>query len=172
MAVQTSQTQLGELAEACESSEIRLLVVGAERFRRQNILEQKIANRFLHLSPDYEYGLLSDRDIDSLVDKLSSRRRLGHITRQDRIQQGNYFKVFASRRLFEGMADLEGGQGFQARIRERYRLVDDEGVRQLYAACSVAYELGYPLPLGISSKIAGMTATQLESVLWQAMNRT
>ena len=156
---------IGELAEACESSEIRLLVVGAERLKRQNILEQKIANRFLHLSPDYEYGLLSDRDIDSLVDKLSSRRRLGHITRQNRIQQNDYFRVFASRRLFEGMADLEGGQGFQARIRERYRLVDDEGVKQLYAACSVAYELGYPLPLGISSKIAGMTAIQLEASL-------
>ena len=63
------------------------------------------------------------------------------------------------------MANLEGAQGFQARIRESYRLVDDEGVRRLYAACSVAYELGYPLPLGISSKIAGMTATQLQASL-------
>ena len=156
---------IGELAEACESSKVRLLVVGAERFRRQNILEQKIAKRFLHLSPAYEYRLLSDRDIDSLVDKLSSRRRLGHITRQNRIQQCNYFRSFASRRLFEGMANLEGGQGFQARIRESFRLVDDESVRRLYAACSVAYELGYPLPLGISSKIAGMTATQLQAFL-------
>ena len=63
------------------------------------------------------------------------------------------------------MANLEGGQGFQARIRESYRLVDDESVRRLYAACSVAYELGYPLPLGISSKIAGLTATQLQASL-------
>ena len=156
---------IGDLAEACESSSIRLLAVGAERTRRQRIIEQKIANRFLHLSPVYEYRLLSDKDIDSLVDKLSLRRRLGRITRRNRPHQLNYFRSFASRRLFEGMANLEGGRGFQARIRENYRLVSDESVKRLYAACSVAYELGYPVPLGISSKIAGLTSTQLEASL-------
>ena len=156
---------IGELAEACESSKVRLLVVGAERSRRRRILEQKIDRRFLHLSPAYDYRLLSDSDIDTLVDKLASRRRLGRITRQNRLQQCNYFKSFASRRLFEGMANLEGGRGFQARIRDSYRLVQNENVRRIYAACSVAYELGYPLPLGISSKIAGLTARELEAIL-------
>ena len=156
---------IGELAEACESSNMRMLVIGAERSRRQRILEQKVARRFLHVSPTYEYRLLSDKDIDSLLNKLSMRRRLGHITRLNRIQQFNYFRSFASRRLFEGMANLEGGRGFQARIRDTYHLVADENAKRLYAACSVAYELGYPLPVGISSKIAGWTSTKLEASL-------
>ena len=156
---------IAELAEACASSKVRLLLVGAERSRRRRILEQKIHTRFLHLSPAYDYRLLSDGDIDSLVDKLASRRRLGRITRQNRLQQRNYFKSFASRRLFEGMANLEGGRGFQARIRDSYQHAPNEHLRRLYAACSVAYESGYPLPLGMSSKIAGLTAKELEAIL-------
>ena len=156
---------IGELAEECASSKLPLLVVGAERSTRHRILEHKIDRRFLHVNPEYEYRLLSDIDIESLVDKLSSRRRLGRITRQNRVQQCNYFKSLASRRLFEGMANLEGGRGFQTRIRDDYRRVPNESLKRLYAASSIAYELGYPLPLGIASKIAGLTGKALEALL-------
>ena len=156
---------IGELAEVCASSKTRLLVVGAERSSRHSILEHKIDRRFLHLNSAYEFHLLSDTDIESLVDKLESRRRLGRITRENRFQQSNYFRSFASRRLFEGMANLEGGRGFQERIQDNYRLVVNDSIKRLYAASSIAYELGYPLPLGISSKIAGLPARELEALL-------
>ena len=156
---------IGELAERCASSSVRLLVVGAERSSRHSFLEHKIDRRFLHLRPEYEYRLLSDRDIESLVDKLASRRRLGHITRGARFQQRAYFRSTASRRLFEGMANLEGGQGFQVRITDDYNRIRSENLKRLYAASSIAYQFGYPLPLGISSKIAGLAAGDLETLL-------
>ena len=63
------------------------------------------------------------------------------------------------------MANLEGGLGFQARVKNNYRLVANDGIRRLYAACSVAYALGYPLPLGVSSKVAGRAAQELGEFL-------
>ena len=72
---------IGELAEVCESEKLPLMVVGAERNRRRSILERTIAARFLRLGSAYEYRLMSDRDVDSLINKLTSKRRLGQITR-------------------------------------------------------------------------------------------
>ena len=156
---------IGKLAEECASSGTRLLVVGAERSRRQSILEQGIDHKFLHLRKEYEYKLLSDEDIDCLIDKLASRRRLGHVTRLNRSQQCQYFRKTASRRLFEGMADLEGGLGFKARIQVNFKRVESEQLKRLYAACSIAYQFGYPLPIGMSSQIAGLPAKELECLL-------
>lgn len=139
---------IGELAEECASSNVKLLVIGAERSRRRSFLQHKIEQKFLNLGSEHEYGLLSERDIESLVDKLASQRRLGHITRYPLSQQHAYFRSTASRRLFEGMASLEGGTGFRMRIRNAYHGINNDNLRRLYAACCVAYELGYPLPLG------------------------
>ena len=129
---------IGELADRCASANVRLTIVGAERNIRRNQLEHRIDSRFLHLRREYTYRTLSDRDIGSLIDKLSSRRRLGRITNYNRNRQREYFKGTASRRLFEGMANLEGGQGFRNRIRNDYRLIESENLRRLYAASSIS----------------------------------
>ena len=156
---------LGELALRCKDSNTNLLAVGAERTARRKFLEQKITSPFLHLEPIYEYRTLSNRDIDSLIDKLSSRTRLGKITRWSKADQRRYFRRTASRRLFEGLADLEGGVGFQDRIKNNYLHIKDDRIRNLYAASSIAYEFGYPLPAAIAARVAGLKTTELETIL-------
>ena len=156
---------IGELAEMCAEAELKLLIVGAERSTRRHFLLQTIDHGYLQLKPEYEYQLLSNRDIGSLIDKLSSRRRLGRITRSSRSQQYRYFRSQASRRLFEGMANLEGGEGFRARIQTDYHGISSQRLLRLYAAASIAYQYGYAVPLGISSKIADMSARELQKAL-------
>ena len=102
---------IGELADKCASANIKLTIVGAERTNRRNRLEHRIDPKFLHLKNEYTYRTLSNRDIEYLINKLASRRRLGGITNYNRNRQREYFRRTASRRLFEGMANLEGGQG-------------------------------------------------------------
>ena len=150
-----------ELAVKCESEEVRLLALGAERTSRRSFLAQKIAARFLCLWNEYQYRGLTDVDIDSLLDKLSDRRRLGRITRWNRTSQEAYFTKTAARRLFEGMANLEGGQGFRTRIKKEFEEIEDPQMQRLYAAACVAYELGYPLPMGVAVQVSGMGAIEL-----------
>ena len=156
---------IGELTDRCASENVMLTIVGAERTIRRNQLEHRIDPRFLNLRREYTYRTLSDKDIESLINKLSSRRRLGSITNFNRNRQRNYFKATASRRLFEGLANLEGGQGFRNRIRNDYRLLESDNLRRLYAACSIAYEIGYPLPMGIASRVADLSAMELQDFL-------
>ena len=156
---------LYELAIQCESRNIRMLVVGAERTFRARILQDRIHPTFLHISPSYEYRLLSDEDVESLINKLESRRRLGRITRSTAQQRGDYFIRTASRRLFEGMANLEGGEGFQYRIRTGFQVIQDRHIKDIYSASSIAYQLGYTLPIGISSKVGRIPIRHLSTLL-------
>ena len=156
---------LGELAEKCASAHVRLAVVGAERSVRRNQLEHKIDPKFLAIKNEYTYSTLSNRDIESLINKLGSRRRLGRVTSYNRNRQRDYFKKTASGRLFEGMASLEGGQGFKARVQNDYSLIKSGNLKRLYAASSIAYEIGHPLPIGVSSKISGLSVKELENRL-------
>ena len=128
-------------------------------------MERNIDKQFLNVDQNLKYKLLSDADIDSLINKLEDRRRLGRITRWNRTQQFNYFQSTASRRLFEGMANLEGGQGFRARIQDDYKQIGSENLRLLCAASSIAYQFGYPLPIGTASKIAGLQTNELQDLL-------
>ena len=154
---------IGQLAQTCNELNANLLLVGSERWNRRNMLEHRIDAQYLNLRNDY--GRLTDRDIEALLRKLAERRRLGRITGLNRGQQLSYFTETASRRLFEGMANLEGGQGFRDRIRSDYRQIQEEGIRRLYGASCIAFEVGYPIPLGMASRVAGLSVAQLQLML-------
>ena len=158
---------LRDLAERCGSLSLNLLIVGCERSSRHKFLEQKIGRAHLNPGVDHEYSLLSDQDIVSLVDKLGSRRRLGSITRRTQSQRYTYFRATASRLLFEGMANLEGGVGFRQRIRAEYSGLEEPHLKRLYAAASIAYQFGYSVPLGVASKVSGLSVRQVIALLEQ-----
>ncbi len=158
---------IGELAEGCADQGVSLIAIGAERSSRQRYLLQKVDAKFLGVLDQYEYRSLSDVDIGSLLHKLASRRRLGRITRWHRQQQEDFFRKTAGRRLFEGMARLEGGQGFQGRIKRDFEGIKDQRIQRLYAAACVAYELGYPLPIGVAVRVSGIDAVELAKLASQ-----
>ena len=156
---------LQELATQCASRNLKLLAVGAERTVRRRILRDRISGSFLHIGPEYEYRLLSESDVASLISKLESRRRLGRITRRSKQERHDYFWRLASRRLFDGMANLEGGEGFRNRIRTGFLLIQDKHLKDIYSAASIAYQLGYPLPIGIASKAGSIPVRRLRTLL-------
>ena len=156
---------LANLAKECEREGIDFLAVGAERTVRRRFLRDKIDQRFLTSTEEYEYRRLINEDIDSLIDKLESRGRLGKITRRTPTQKKNYFRYTASRRLFDGMADLEGGQGFRLRLQRAYQQIKDDRLKAIYAASCIAYQIGHPLSVGLASKVGNVPVKQLEPLL-------
>ena len=156
---------LMNLATECEATGISLLVIGAERNIRRKHLQDKIAGRFLRMTPDYEYRSLTNRDIEALIVKLDRRGRLGQLTRISQPGRRNYFIREASRLLFDGMAGLEGGQGFQDRIRGTYQHLGNEPLKTIYAASSISYSLGYPLTMGLASQMTRLPARHVREIL-------
>jgi hypothetical protein len=147
---------LESLARECAAANVRLVVAATERTSRLRFVKDRISERFLH--PDWlcDMGRLSDEDIRNLIDKLDTRGRLGKITRLPYVEQQAYFAKEASRRLFEAMAGLEGGEGFRDRIRKRYGLIANEKYRDACVAASISYELGITLSLGLAADSAGV----------------
>jgi len=156
---------LENLAQKCRVANVRLIVAATERTSRLRIVNARISEQFM--SPDCvcDMGRLSDGDIDGLIDKLDSRGRLGKITRLPHREQRAHFADEASRRLFEGMAGLEGGEGFRDRIRKRYSLITHGEYRDACVAASIAYELGITLSLGLTADSAGVLPRELEGMV-------
>ncbi len=157
---------VGQLALECNRGGLQLMVVGAERERRLPQVVASIPPQFLFVDDSCRLGLLSDKDIDNLLAKLRQERRLGKITPLDLDAQRRYFRKGAGRRLFIGMAELEGSPGFSNRIRREY-LQDVKGdqARSIYAVVSMSYALGYPLPLGVAGAATGIPARMLEQAV-------
>lgn len=156
---------LQKLATKCESSAVPLLAIGAERAVRMEYIQNKIAGKFLRTDPKYRYHSLTDQDIDSLIEKLESRGRLGRLTRRTQHQRRRHFKDYASRWLFEGMARLEGGEGFRVRLRQSFNHIEDERLKAIYSAACISYQFGYPLTMGLVSQIANTSVSALQSML-------
>lgn len=153
------------LAERCVSESVRLVVVGADRSGRLKHIRDRIDANFLFPPKTNWCGRLSDQDIDSILDKLHSRGRLGKITRWPKSERFNYFKIRAGRRLFDAMAELEGGAGFEDRISAIYQSFPTERLKFLYSAACLCYESGIPLPTGIAAEVTGMPPRELVATL-------
>jgi len=72
--------ELGSLVQACRDQNINLLVVGTERERRVVRLYTDVPPDALLVGRDTRIERLSDIDIDRLLEKLRSARRLGRLS--------------------------------------------------------------------------------------------
>lgn len=107
---------------------------------------------------------LSNGEIRRLVGKLDDKRRLGQLTGTSRDAQVKYFYEH-SRELFSGMAALERGRGFVARIRDEYEAVTSSDARLLLGAVAIVSSLGYGLPLTITKHAVGLTGREVEALV-------
>jgi len=158
-------TNINELASSCRELSIGLLVIGGARSNRLRRAGDLISQDILPPEHILHFGRLTDSDVDKLIDKLHSRGRLGQITRLNRPRQRDYFIRVASRSLFDGMADIEGGQGFNIRLRTGYNTIADDRAKKLYAAACLAFESDVPLPIGIGARIAGIRVSDMASLV-------
>jgi len=158
-------TNVNELASSCRNLGIRLLVIGGVRSSRLRRVNDLISPDILQPEHILHFGRLTDFDIDELIDKLHSRGRLGRITRLNRQKQRDYFIHTANRSLFDGMAGIEGGQGFNMRLRTGYNAIADDRVKKLYAAACLAYDSDVPLPIGIGARITGLKVGEIATLV-------
>ena len=158
-------TTLQNLADRCREEGVRMLLVVADRATRRQMVRDRIDGQYLSISDAFWYGRLGDEDIDRILDKLHGHGRLGRITRRSREYQRQYFINSAERSLFEAMSDLEGGAGFGERVRNVYRTLPSDGLRNLYAAACLCYDHSIPLPIGIAADFAGIVPRDLGNLI-------
>lgn len=161
---------LNNLAERCRIESVRMLAAASDRSARRPIISDRIDSQYLNLSGAFWYGRLTNNDVDSIITKLHSRGRLGVITRRSSAGQRRHFVEEADRSLFDAMAELEGGTGFRATVRNIYETLPTEGLKNLYVAACLCYDQSIPVPTGIGANLAGEDAKGLVSIIENQCN--
>ena len=156
---------LQNLAYKCSLENVRMLLVVSDRPARHAMIKDLIAERYLNFAEALWYGKLSNADIDSVIDKLHQRGRLGRITRWRRAEQRYHFAEASERSLFNAMADLEFGPGFRRTISKFYQDLPTVSLRHLYAASCMCYDQSIPLPTGIAADFAGVPPKGLANLI-------
>lgn len=151
--------EVGEIARRQRAVGGALLVIATER-------DSRLPPVYRNISPEDLFSAnmarLSDRDIDELVRKLATARRLGRITRSSNYARREHFQKDARRQLLVGMHGLEEGAGFVGRLRHEYSEgIKDDDHRRLYALICMSYSFGVPLPLGIAEAASGLRAVDI-----------
>ncbi|MFF8174689.1 SIR2 family protein [Streptomyces chartreusis] len=108
---------------------------------------------------------ITDREAESVVNRLTAADRLGILTDAAHREAINYFIREHKRDLFSAMSRLEGAEGFRERMVSGYRDLEDESLRIVFHATSIAAALGYGLPVGAARTIAGLTLADLNAAL-------
>lgn len=154
---------VGNLAIEASKSKVNLLVISTERDQRMQQVYQGILPEFL-MSNNLNCDRMSDGDIQKLIKKLESYKRLGKITRYSTHERIRYFRKYANRQLLVGMSELEGGKGFPKRIKSEYDSIP--GIyKRIYDLSCVTYSLGYELPLAIACAATGAVSADVNSSL-------
>ena len=156
---------VGKLCQKCSLDNANLLIFAVERERRLVEVIGNIATGFLQAGEDHQMSVLSDVDIERLLDKLQEQRRLGKLTDLGHADQTRYFRREAKRQLFAGMAELERAKGFLTRAKDEYLEIRNELARAVYSVSCMSYAIGYPLPIGIACVATGMSSATLISEL-------
>ncbi len=160
-----SAPELADLLARAKANKLPILCIGTERTSRKSEILSHVAPQFLEPNGSLQLRQMSDQDIRSLLRTLEQAGRLGKIGQRKPIDRFRYFAVESQRHLFTGMAELEGGRGFRARLADEYAAIKDAALRQAYALSCVAYSLGYALPASILASTAGLRVDRLVEAL-------
>lgn len=150
----------------CRQENLEVALLGAERLTREYAVFDAFPADVLTSQRQFKAGQLTDQDVDALLTKLDSARRLGILTRRSHASRRDYFKKEAKRQLLVAMLGLEGSIDFSKRLANEYSVdLRSSLSRQLYALACISYTFGYVLPIGIACAAAGIPAGSLQREL-------
>ena len=84
-------------------------------------------------------------------------------------EQRRHFVVSANRSLFDAMAELETGAGFQETAMRLFDSLPSLEMKNLYAAACLCYDQSVPIPTGIGADFAGVKPKDLATLLNQQL---
>lgn len=154
----------GDIARALKEAaalKLGVVMIGTERDSRTNLVFQEIPAQFMVTDQAYRLDRLNEPDCIRLLNKLSSERRLGRITKLNDGQRRDYFLKESGGQLLVGMLGLEGGGAFASRIRDEFLHDVGPNFRSLYGIVCMSHSFGYSLPLGPAAVASGISVRKV-----------
>lgn len=156
---------IDDLLHRCNKGGNNLLVIAAENSRRTPLLLARLSsNNFRRdnvVEISHNFGR---RDARTLVAKLGPIGRLGKLTPMPHQRQISHF---TRNGLFVGMAELEGGIGFKARMRKEIDHLHDKWMIRVVLLASLVETLNYAVPVQLAATAVGESAERIFSAIEQ-----
>ncbi len=109
------------------------------------------------ISEEYELKDLSERDINSLLNKLSQHGALGELSKMSRPEQFSHFKLHSERQLMVALHEATSGKPFEDIAFHEYSHVLPSEARILYLDICTLHRLGVSVRAGLVSRVSGVT---------------
>ncbi len=137
---------IAAFVEANRVTPRRMVLVAAERSNRRGRVLQRLsalsANDHLFEMPN-----LSDRDIDSLIDKLGEFNLLGKLAGKTRNEQRYEFAFRAEKQLLVAMREATKGEDFDLIILNEFESIESDEAKIAYLSICLGTSFGAQLSL-------------------------
>jgi hypothetical protein len=121
------------------------------------------------ISEEYALKELSERNIDSLLDKLSRHDALGELSRMSRTEQLAHFRLHSERQLMVALHEATSGKPFEEIALHEYEHVMPPEARILYLDICTLHRLGVSVRAGLVSRVSGVTFETFSNNFFQPL---
>jgi hypothetical protein len=146
---------VSKLYKDAAAKRLELQIVIAARTNEWNLVSPD--TDFPPISEEYELKDLSERDINSLLDKLSQHGALGELSKMSRPEQFAHFKFHSERQLMVALHEATSGKPFEEIAFHEYSHVLPPEARILYLDICTLHRLGVSVRAGLVSRVSGVT---------------
>ena len=109
------------------------------------------------ISEEFELKDLTERNINSLLDKLGHHGALGELSRMSRPEQFAHFKLHSERQLMVALHEATSGKPFEEIAFHEYAHVLPVEAQILYLDICTLHRLGVSVRAGLVSRVSGVS---------------
>lgn len=100
--------------------------------RKNQWMSASIVVRGRFAPPEFELGMLSEKEIADILDALAAYEALGKLTGSPREYQTEHFTALADKELLVALRELTTGGSFDAIIEDEFNQIPSEAAKQAY----------------------------------------
>jgi len=138
--------QCSQFAHDARSSKLPITIIFEER--KNQWTTGVGSSRRPQIHREFELGRLSQIEIDSILDALSTHGALGKIYGLSREQQVQHFSVLADKELLVALRELTTGGSFDDIVRDEFNKIPSQAARSAYVFASAVGQVGLAIRYG------------------------
>lgn len=140
------------LIRRVRQSNKKMTVILASRINEWNTFCENL-DALIQRDDIFEIHNLSEQEVDTLLEKLSTYGSLGELARKNYAERKKVFMDFANRQLLVALAEATSGQTFERIILNEYQGISSPDARKLYRGVALLHRLGVEVRANLIQKI-------------------
>lgn len=160
-----NEKQLIDLIKKAERDKIPISIISAERINQlngENTIEGYVAE-------SYTLNYLSEKEVDTLIDKLEKHDSLGYLKNKTKEQRKKELAEKTGRVLLVALYEATGGRPFEEIIFDEYESLKTDELKAIYLTVAVFHRLNTKVRAGLISRIHKISFTEFKKKIFKPL---